>query len=117
MNTRVLGAEFDYYAPASLDEALEILATKSNVKILAGGTDLIVKMKTAGVSVDNMLDIKKIDELNFIEAGKCCCGGLSIGAGAKLSEIEEFPQIKNDYLALYEALKAMASNSVRNMGT
>ncbi len=117
MNTRILAAEYDYHAPATLDEALTILAEKPNVKILAGGTDLIVKMKTGALTeIEHMLDIKRIPGLDKIKPLDCC-DGLEIGALAKLSDIEEHAEVKEKYTCLYEALKAMAAISVRNMGT
>jgi len=46
-NTRIIPFNFEYYEPKTLSEALEILDKyRSDARILAGGTDLIVKMKT-----------------------------------------------------------------------
>lgn len=116
MNTRFLEKEYDYVKPATLDEALDILAEKENVKVLAGGTDLIVKLKTDALEdMDIMMDINGIDEL----CG-CCInadGDLVIGATAKISHLEKNDDIKAAYPALSEAMHAMASVSVRNMAT
>ena len=77
MNTKFLEAEFDYIKPATLEEALEVLATKENVKIFAGGTDLIVKLKSgAPIVMDYMMDINGIDALKGIAP---LDGGLAIG--------------------------------------
>jgi carbon-monoxide dehydrogenase medium subunit len=115
MNTRLLTREYDYISPATLAEALEVLSAKQNVRILAGGTDLIVKLKTgADLEMDYMLDIKRIAELDYIRMDD---DGLRIGALAKLSAIEKFPAVCKHYPALHEALQAMAAIAVRNMGT
>ncbi|MDL2217715.1 xanthine dehydrogenase family protein subunit M [Christensenellaceae bacterium OttesenSCG-928-M15] len=116
MNTLFLEKEYDYLKPASLDEALNILATKENVKIFAGGTDLIVKLKTGGIEVmDYMMDINAIEELKEMRKGKN--GGLHIGATAKLWNIENDERVHESFPALEKALKAMAAISVRNMAT
>ncbi len=115
MNTRILAAEYEYLAPTTLQEALTVLAEKEQVKVLAGGTDLIVKLKDDAIKdMAYMLDIKRIDELNFL----CFKDDvLHIGALAKLSHIEKHPIIIEKYPALAEAIQLMASISVRNMGT
>lgn len=116
MNTKFLEKEFDYIKPASLSEALDILAKKENVKIFAGGTDLVVKLKTgADVDMDYMMDINAIEELKQID--HCDCGGLQLYANAKLFNIEEDARVKERYPAFRTALKAMASISVRNMAS
>ncbi|MEG1662323.1 MAG: FAD binding domain-containing protein, partial [Clostridiales bacterium] len=115
MTTRILSAEFDYLKPATLDEALKILAEKENVRILAGGTDVIVKMKVADMTCDYLMDIKGIDALDYAKLADD--GVFHIGALAKLSHLEKNTVIAERYPALTEALHLMASISVRNMGT
>mgnify|MGYP002554595939 FL=1 len=115
MNTRIMPVHFNYVKPATLAEALDVLASRKNVKILAGGTDLIVKLKTGAIEIDTMLDAKAIPELT--EVKELTDGSVEIGALAKLSHIEDNPVIKEKYVALEDALHAMASIAVRNMGT
>lgn len=117
MNTRILAPEFNYHAPATLREALQMLAALPKTKILAGGTDLIVKMKIGGISdVENVIDIKRVADLEYCMKDKEN-GALLIGALAKLSNIEKSQIVATEYTALYEALHAMAAISVRNMAT
>lgn len=116
MNTRIMPVHYNYVKPATLAEALDVLATHKNVKILAGGTDLIVKLKTgAPVAIDTMLDAKGIAELEGVK--ELADGSVEIGALTKLSHIEDNKIIKEKYTALTDALNAMASIAVRNMGT
>lgn len=116
MNTRLIEKEFDFCKPATLDEALEILATKENVKILAGGTDLIVKLKTNDKLVmDLMMDIKDIDDLFGVT--KTEDGAVRIGGAERISVLEKDETIVKDYPALAKAMHSMASPSVRNMAT
>ena len=55
---------FEYFRPETLDEALELLATKENAKVLAGGTDLVVQLKEKMIHPANVIDITRIPELN-----------------------------------------------------
>lgn len=114
-NTKILAQEFEYFAPKTLDEALSLLDNykDKNTKILAGGTDLLVKMKTTDLKIDYLINIKNIPELNFIDTAF----GLKIGAALPLSHIERVEKVKERYPALYEGIKSMAAIAVRNMGT
>ncbi len=114
-DTKILAQEFEYLAPKTLDEALDLLDKykDKNTKILAGGTDLLVKMKTINLKVDYLMNIKNITELNFINTDE----GIKIGAVTPLSHIIREEKVKVQYTALYEGIKAMAAPSIRNMGT
>ena len=116
MNTKIIEAEYDYVKPSSLDEALDILAEKERVRIYAGGTDLIVKLKMgADVGMDIMMDINGIDELFGVTGTED--GGLRIGAAEKIWVLETHPDIIRMYPALAKAMHLMASVSVRNMAS
>ena len=114
-NTKILAQEFEYLAPKTLDEALILLDNykDKSARILAGGTDLLVKMKTIDLKTDYLINIKNIPELNFIDIAD----GLKIGAAVSLSRIERIGKVKERYPALYEGIKSMAAIAVRNMGT
>ena len=114
-NTRILAQEFEYFAPKTLDEALDLLDKykDKNIKILAGGTDLLVKMKTINLKVDYLVNIKNISEINFLDT----TDGLKIGAVTPLSHIIKEEKVKMKYSALYEGIMSMAAPAIRNMGT
>lgn len=114
-NTKILAQEFEYLAPKTIDEALDLLDKykDKNIKILAGGTDLLVKMKTIDLKVAYLINIKKISELNFIDTN----WGLRIGAVTPLSHIIREEKVKMKYSALYEGIMSMAAPAIRNMGT
>jgi len=113
--TKILAREFEYLAPKTLDEAISLLDNHKDkgARILAGGTDLLVKMKTIDLKTDYLISIKNIPELNFIDTAD----GLKIGAAVPLSHIERIGKVKERYPALYEGIKSMAAIAVRNMGT
>jgi len=114
-DTKILAQEFEYLAPKTLDEALDLLSKykDKNIKILAGGTDLLVKMKTINLKFDYLINIKDISELNFIDSDQ----GIIIGAVTPLSHIAREEKVEFKYTALYEGIKDMAAPSIRNMGT
>jgi carbon-monoxide dehydrogenase medium subunit len=114
-NTKILAQEFEYLAPKTLDEAISLLDNykDKSARILAGGTDLLVKMKTIDLKTDYLINIKNIPELNFIDTAD----GLKIGAAVPLSHLERIGKVKERYPALYEGIKSMAAIAVRNMGT
>lgn len=114
-NTKILAQKFEYLAPKTIDEALDLLDKykDKNIKILAGGTDLLVKMKTIDLKVDYLINIKNIPELNFVDTNQ----GLRIGAVTPLSHIIREEKVKMKYSALYEGIISMAAPAIRNMGT
>lgn len=114
-NTKILAQEFEYLAPKTLNEALSLLEKykDKSARVLAGGTDLLVKMKIIDLKTDYLINIKNIPELNFIDTSD----GLKIGAAVSLSHIERIGKVKEGYPALYEGIKSMAAIAVRNMGT
>lgn len=114
-NTKLLIQEFEYFAPKTLDEALDLLYKyqDKNTRILAGGTDLLVKMKTIGLDADYLINIKEIPELKFIDTDE----GLKIGAAVPLSHIERIEKVREKYPALYESIKSIAAIAIRNMAT
>lgn len=116
INTKFVEAEFDYVKPASLDEALDILAEKKEkAKIYAGGTDLLVHLKMGkGDDMEIMLDINGIDELfGVTKTDK----EVRIGGAEKIWVLETDPTIIELYPALSKAMSLMASISVRNMAS
>jgi len=114
-DSKILAQEFEYLAPKTLDEALDLLEKykDKNIKILAGGTDLLVKMKTINLKVNYLMNVKNISELNFVDTEQ----GLRIGAATPLSHIIKEEKVKVKYSALYEGIMSIAAPAIRNMGT
>jgi 4-hydroxybenzoyl-CoA reductase subunit beta len=107
---------FQLLRPATLDEAAALLAKHSDeVKVVAGGTDLLPSMKQKLFTPPYLLDLRGLGELRGIHAMPD--GGVSIGALTTLAEIEHSPLVQRDYPVLYRATKTVASPVLRNMGT
>ncbi|MDD3656978.1 MAG: xanthine dehydrogenase family protein subunit M [Atribacterota bacterium] len=114
-NTRILAHKFEYLAPKTLTEALDLLSRyqDKNIKVLAGGTDLLVKMKTIAMNVDYLMNIKDIPELNFIDTIQ----GLTIGATIPLAYLLREDKVRTEYTALSEGIQSIAAPAIRNMAT
>src|SRR5208283_3667962 len=107
---------FQLLRPKTLDEAIALMARyDGNVKVIAGGTDLLPSMKQKLFTPTYVLDLRGIGELRGIRnvPGE----GVVIGALTTLSAIEHSPLIRKDYPVLYEAARTVASPVLRNMGT
>ncbi len=108
--------KFEYYKPSTLDEALELLAKfKSGARILAGGTDLIVDLRSRIKKPKAVIDIKGIKELHKLEyiEGK----GLIVGATVTLNELLEHPIVKSKFHVLYDSVRQLADMQLRNRAT
>jgi len=115
VNTHIIPIEFEYHAPGSLDEAVELLDMYGeDAKILAGGTDLIPHMKQRKTEPKHIVNIKKIPELACIEETP---DGIKIGALAKLRAVELSLQIREKVPMLSEAAGSIGSVQIRNLGT
>jgi CO/xanthine dehydrogenase FAD-binding subunit len=107
---------FDYAAPTTVAEALRLLAEKGpGAKVLAGGTDLIIRMRHGLVKPSAIIHLGGIAELKTIAYKPKT--GLSIGAAATLAEVAAHPDIKRHYPAVAYAAGETANVQVRNLGT
>ncbi len=104
---------FDYDSPATLQEALSLIADGER-KILAGGMSLIPLMKLRLAQPGHVVDLGRIPELNYIsESG----GVLRIGAMSTHHDIETSPAVRAHCPLLAEAAGHIGDVQVRHMGT
>jgi CO/xanthine dehydrogenase FAD-binding subunit len=107
---------FDYFAPQSLKEALNLLNKFGDqARILAGGTDLVVRLKSGRVSPAAIIDVKKIPELQRLELTKD--RKLYIGSAVPMSRILAFPPLQSHFPLLCEACSMIGSLQLRNRAT
>ena len=109
-------AEFEYFAPASLDEALvaprALRATRR--KVLAGGQSLIPLLKLRFASPEALVDINRIAGLDTLaEDG----GTLRIGALVRHKTCERSELLRGRYGVLGAAAPQISDPIVRNLGT
>lgn len=107
---------FSFYEPAGLEEAIEILQkNKGNAALLAGGSDLIPKIKAEKIDVEHIISINDMETLKNIDCSEVV--GLTFGAAVTLRDLEKNADVKAQYPALYEGIHSMASTQIRNVGT
>ena len=108
-------ARFEYHAPGSVEEALEILDRYGDeAKVLAGGQSLIPLMKLRFASPAALVDINRIQGLDTISEGD---GFLSIGALVRHSDCERSEALRGRYGVLGDAAPQISDPIVRNRGT
>lgn len=108
-------SKFDYYKPDSLEKALAYLEKNSGTKILAGGTDLMLLLRSDAIQCDHILDIKNIPETQVLKYTPN--EGLFIGASIPVNKISEDDIIREKYTALCEATDSLGSYLIRNRAT
>ena len=107
---------FEVHQPTSLEQALDLLsAHRSSVRVLAGGTDLVPKLRAGALEVQHLVSLARVPGLNRISFEED--DGLVIGAGTRLSDVARHPAVQEYYPALAHACAVMATPQVRNMGT
>lgn len=109
---------FDYVKPEGVEEALSLLGSDDDgkVRVFAGGTDVIPKLKGRLMKVPEVLvDLKGVSDLCFLTQDGV--SGLRIGALATISEVAHAQFVKERFPMLSQAAQAIASTQVRNRGT
>ncbi|WPZ33741.1 xanthine dehydrogenase family protein subunit M [Thalassobaculum sp. OXR-137] len=105
-------SDIRYLAPQTLDDAIaQYAAAEGAARILAGGTDLLVQMRSGLLKPSTILDVKKIPELTAIE--KTADGGFRIGAAVSGAVLEEDPDFGKAWPGVLEALNLIGSTQVQ----
>jgi carbon-monoxide dehydrogenase medium subunit len=110
----VLLREVEYAKPASVAEALELLAANDGARALAGGQTLINVMKARAASPDLLVDLNGLDELRGIELA--ADGTLTIGAMTTYTELTGSAEARARPI-LAKVCASIADVQVRNRGT
>jgi aerobic carbon-monoxide dehydrogenase medium subunit len=106
--------EVEYARPASVGDAVRLLAEHDGARALAGGQTLVNVMKARAASPDVLVDLNGLDELKGIELG--ADGTLEIGAMTTCTEIVESAEARARPI-LGEVCAQIADVQVRNRGT
>ena len=108
-------SDVEYVRPSNLEEATGFLSDHGpETKLLAGGTDLLVDLRAGKLKARYLMDITRIPELSGIAlTGE----GLSIGAGATISEIAQSELVDRFAPVLRKACLTFGSPQVRNTAT
>src|SRR6202012_4076902 len=101
-----------YVAPRTLDEAIGAFAAAGTAaRIMAGGTDLLVQMRSGMVRPGLIVDIKGIDEMNSIE--ETADGGFRVGAAVSGAVLAEHPKFRKAWPGVLEAINVIGSKQVQ----
>lgn len=107
---------FRYYEPVTAIEAASLLHRYgTSAQILAGGIDLLPRMRASQNSPEHVISIQKIPELNYIKTGTDT--GLEFGAMTTLHSLELSSEIRLTYPILHEAIHQITSVQSKFMGT
>ena len=107
-----------YYRPETLDEAMNLVRNRpGDHMILAGGTDIIPKIRMGMMPVHGPLTVIDIARIKEITAVGMEGGFIRIGAAARLSDLARDPVTASGAPMLVEAVLELGSSQVRNTGT
>jgi aerobic carbon-monoxide dehydrogenase medium subunit len=104
-----------YEAPGSLDQAVALLAAEpGEARVLAGGTDLLVQLRTDLIEPALLVDIKRIPEMRRVTEES---SGFRIGAAVTGAELREHPRLKSVWPGVVEAANLIGSTQVQGRAT
>ena len=106
--------EFNYHKPNTLEEVCSILDNSENAAVIAGGTDVLVEIKKGLRQNDDIISLKKINELKILKEEN---GEIIIGAAVTHNEVKDSTLIKNNLSALSDAASNIGTDQIRNTGT
>lgn len=106
---------FELHEATSYEDAAAFLSRFSpDVRLLAGGTDVLVDLKNKGNGVSHLVTMDRIESMRGITEE---ANGLRIGALTTITEIDESPLIGGGYEILRDATSEMATRQIRNTAT
>jgi aerobic carbon-monoxide dehydrogenase medium subunit len=104
-----------YEAPDSLDTAVALLArANGDARVLAGGTDLLVQMRSDILDPELIVDIKKIPQTRAVTEER---GGWRIGAAVTGAELKEHARLKQVWPGVVEAANLIGSTQIQGRAT
>ncbi len=111
----MIPAPFDYHAPATLADALALLARFGDgAKVLSGGQSLLPLLKLRLGQAQHLVDINRIPGLEYIREAE---GFLRIGGRTREAALEDSELIRTRYPILRDTAKVIADPLVRNRAT
>jgi CO/xanthine dehydrogenase FAD-binding subunit len=102
---------FDYAAPATVEEAVALMAAHPRARLLAGGTDLLVQLRAGRKETDFVIDLKRIPELNAIDYD--AARGLTLGAAVPCYRIYRDQNVARAYPSLVEVASLIGGTQIQ----
>ena len=107
-------APFDYQAPATLREAVELLASDPEAMVIAGGQSLMPLLALRLATPSLLVDLRRVPGLDAIAIGD---DGIRLGARVRWRDIEEDWRLQTAHPLLRETIAEVAHYQIRNRGT
>jgi carbon-monoxide dehydrogenase medium subunit len=106
---------FELALPDTLEACQHALADGPDVKLVAGGTDLLPQMKNGVVNARRVVDLSQLPELKLLE--RRGDGGLRVGAGVSARTLELAQPVRDGFAALAEGAGVVGSLQIRHLAT
>lgn len=108
-------SDLNYWEPTNLSDTVNLLANMGDqVRPLAGGTDLLVKMKKGPINWEGIVNLKGLRELKGINYEGVT---ITIGALTHISSLIESPLVIHHFPVLVDAARSLGTPQVRNLAT
>jgi carbon-monoxide dehydrogenase medium subunit len=104
---------FEFFEPSTVEEVVELVDGKKSM-VLAGGVDLILKMRRRFLLPEKVVSLQKVPGLDYVEGNG---SGLKFGALTTLRQIEQAQVVKERFSLLNEAISKIVSVQTKTMGT
>ncbi len=105
---------FEFFEPTTIKEVVE-LVDGDKVRVLAGGVDLVLKMRRREILPEKVVSLQKVPGLDYVEGNGSA--GLKFGALATLTQIEQSQVVMENCALLREAISKIVSVQTKTMGT
>ena len=104
-----------FESPTTTKAAATLLASESGIAhVLAGGTDLLVRMKMGAIEPDLVVDIKRIESLRTL---KVAAAGVQIGAAVPAVRLSESERLRSLWPGVVEAANLIGSDQIQGRCT
>src|SRR5436305_12694900 len=107
-------APFDYQAPATLRQAVELLASDPEAMVIAGGHSLMPLLALRLATPSLLVDLRRVPGLDAIAIDD---GGIRLGARVRWRDIEDDRRLQTAHPLLRETIAHLAHYQIRNRGT
>jgi len=108
---------FEYASPTGVDQAVRALAGAESGEALAGGTDLLCRMKDYISNPERVVDLRHLEDDTFRAIAEDRNNGLVLGGGTRLVDLVKHETIQARYPAITQAARSIGTPQIRNMAT
>jgi len=104
---------YDYYRPKELAEAFRLRAEIGGARFVAGGTDLMIRIRGKEVAPEALISLRGIEEIRGVTVN----GGARIGAATTIADIAGSAELGARFPVLVQAARRVGGPAIRNAGT